>query len=90
MDVDKPLHDLGNLPSPAEVLAADYPEWHFWRERDTGRHGDWVALHATERDRVCRAPDIPGLRTQLEKDAAGRRARRGTPAGRHTAEGPIS
>jgi len=81
-----PLHDLGNWPSQAEILQADYPEWHISREvDDAGRHGDWVAAHSTDPDRVLRASDVPGLRTQLEKNAARRRARRDAPATRHTA-----
>lgn len=80
-----PLHDLGNYPSPAEILEADYPDWRIWRARDeNGRHGDWIAEHATDRDRVFRAPDIPGLRTLLEKDAARRHAPR-NPAPLHAA-----
>ncbi|WP_424533612.1 hypothetical protein ACOZ38_25085 [Sphaerisporangium viridialbum] len=86
MHTDKPLHDLGTWPSPAEILQGDYPEWHISREVDgSGRHGDWVAQHATEHDGVHRAPDIPALRTQLEKDAARRRTtRRDGPATRHS------
>ena len=86
MLADNTPHDLGIWPSPAEILQADFPEWHISRELDSaGRHGMWTAQHSNDRDRVHRAPDIPTLRTYLEKDAARRSAPRDQPAPRHSA-----
>jgi hypothetical protein len=77
MHADHPLHDLGIWPSPAEILQGVYPEWRIWRDIDeSGRHGDWIAEHATERDRVCRAADIARLRMLIDKDTARRRTTR--------------
>ncbi|GAA0934184.1 hypothetical protein [Nonomuraea longicatena] len=71
MHVDKPLRELGAwLPSPAEILQAEYVEWDISREVDpAGRHSDWVARYSTERDRVHRAADIPSLSALLAKDS---------------------
>ena len=69
MHAENHLHDLGIWPSPAELLQGDFPEWHIWRDLDeTQRHGDWVAQHAAEHDRVYRAPDVPALRKLLDQD----------------------
>lgn len=70
MNAENHLHDLGTvMPSPAELLQGDFPEWHIWRDLDeTHRHGDWVAQHAAELDRVYRASDTPALRNLLDKD----------------------
>lgn len=62
------LHDLGVMPSQAELLQADFPEWIIWRDIDgSGRHGDWGAQHATDAGRVLYASDIPALRQLLIK-----------------------
>jgi hypothetical protein len=68
MHTDNPLN-FGTWPSPAEVLQGDYPEWDIWRDITSGCHGDWIARHITQPDRVHRAPDISALRKLLEDDA---------------------
>lgn len=62
------LDAIENWPSPAEVLAGDFPSWNIWREVDAhGHHGDWVAQHVKKSDRMYRASSIPALRALLEK-----------------------
>ncbi|MCG5220250.1 hypothetical protein [Streptosporangium sp. KLBMP 9127] len=58
----------GHWPSIAEEVQATYVEWLVEREIEDGCHGDWVASHREDDERVLRARDILTLR-ELLKDA---------------------
>ena len=61
-------------------LAADFPEWHVWRSRDSrGRDASWNATHRRRPDRGVPSAGVPGrltadsaagLRGQLEQQRA--------------------
>ncbi|WP_119927774.1 hypothetical protein [Bailinhaonella thermotolerans] len=59
--------ERGCWPSVAEEVQALHLDWVIERELTEAGHGDWLAIHRDDENRVLRAPDIEALRDVLRR-----------------------
>ena len=65
-----PRHGEGRglWPSVAEEVQAIFLDWLIERDiTEDGCHGDWIARHRDNEERILRAPDIEALRELLKQ-----------------------